>query len=114
MMPIPKISVVAPVYNVEDYLSQCIESIMNQSFKGFELILIDDGSIDKSSQILTEYKEQYPNVIKLISQENQGVSVARNIGLEESTGEYLAFVDSDDFLEEEAIKLMYENAIKSE
>ena len=95
---ISTISIIVPVYNVEKYLSRCVDSILNQTFTDFELILVDDGSTDKSGDICDEYKSK-DNRVKVIHKSNEGVSVARNIGLDISTGEYIGFIDSDDYVE---------------
>lgn len=91
-----KISVIVPVYNVEKYLKECIESIIKQTYKNIEILLIDDGSTDNSGSICDEYAKK-DNRIKVVHQVNGGLSNARNTGLEESTGEYIMFCDSDDF-----------------
>jgi glycosyltransferase involved in cell wall biosynthesis len=93
----PLISVVIPVYNVEKYLNQCVDSLLNQDFKNYEIILINDGSKDSSPVICDEYSEKYDNIITL-HQENSGVGDARNKGIEIAKGEYLYFLDSDDFV----------------
>lgn len=90
-------SVIVPVYNVEKVLRRCIESILNQTFSNFELILVDDGSTDKSGEICDEYKKKDERV-KVIHQKNQGVSKARNVGLDLAAGKYVVFVDSDDYV----------------
>ena len=108
----PKISIIVPVYNVEKYLRKCIDSILNQTFKDFELILIDDGSTDESGKICDEYNLK-DNRIKVIHKENGGLSSARNAGLDIAQGEYIGFVDSDDWIEldmyEELYKICKEN-----
>lgn len=91
-----KFSVVVPVYNVEAYLEQCVDSILNQSFADFELILVDDGSQDGSGQICDCYAQEN-ECVKVIHQQNGGLSAARNTGIRMATGEYLLFVDSDDY-----------------
>lgn len=93
------ISIIVPVYNVEDYLVDCLESILSQTAVELEIILVDDGSTDGSLAICQAYADRYRN-IKLISQTNQGQSVARNIGLDQAEGEYIFFIDSDDYLTE--------------
>lgn len=98
----PKISIIVPVYNVEKYLRKCIDSILNQTFKDFELILIDDGSTDESGKICDEYNLK-DNRIKVIHKENGGLSSARNAGLDIAQGEYIGFVDSDDWIESDQI-----------
>lgn len=91
----PKISIIVPVYNVEQYLRRCIDSILNQSFTDFELLLIDDGSKDKSGEICDEYAAR-DSRIRVFHKENGGVSSARNVGLDNARGEWVAFVDADD------------------
>lgn len=93
-----KISVIVPVYNVEQYLPQCLESIINQTYNNLEIILVNDGSTDTSGTICEHYALQ-DNRIKVITKPNGGLSSARNVGLQEATGEFIAFVDSDDWLE---------------
>lgn len=93
------ISIIVPVYNVEAYLVECLDSLLSQTGVELEIILVDDGSTDGSLAICQAYAERYRN-IKLISQTNQGQSVARNIGLEQAEGEYIFFIDSDDYLTE--------------
>lgn len=94
----PKISVIVPVYNVEKYLRRCIDSILSQTFSDFELLLIDDGSKDKSGDICDEYVAKDVRV-KVFHKANAGVSSARNLGLDKAKGEFIFFVDSDDFLD---------------
>ena len=93
------ITVIVPVYNSELYLSECISSVLNQSYKKIELLLIDDGSTDKSPIICDKY-ERIDNRVRVIHQNNMGVSAARNAGLDLAKGEYICFVDSDDTLKE--------------
>lgn len=95
----PKISVIVPVYNVEKYIHQCIDSILGQTFIDFELLLIDDGSPDNCGAICDDYAVKDPRV-RVFHQENAGVSAARNKGLDEARGEWISFVDSDDWLDE--------------
>ena len=90
-----KISVIVPVYNVENYLENCLNSLVNQTVKDIEIIAINDGSTDKSGEILNRYQKEFSN-IKVIHQGNDGISAVRNKGIELSTGEYIAFIDSDD------------------
>lgn len=94
----PKFSIIIPVYNVEKYLDRCILSCINQTYKDFEIILINDGSKDNSGGICDKYAKK-DSRIKVIHQENAGVSTARNVGLKNTSGEYIIFVDSDDFVE---------------
>ena len=93
----PKISVIVPVYNAEQYLPHCIDSILAQTFTDFELLLIDDGSKDNSSKICDEYEEKDKRV-KVFHKKNGGVSSARNLGLDKAHGEWICFCDSDDCL----------------
>ena len=102
------VSVVVPVYNVKDYLYECIDSIKNQTYKNIEIILVDDGSTDGSSQICDELAKEDER-IKLIHKENGGLSDARNVGLNYSNGEYIIFIDSDDLIS----KIMIEQMINS-
>ena len=107
----PKISFIVPVYNVEDYLEQCIDSILNQTFTDFECILIDDGSTDKCPLLCDEYAKTDER-IKVIHQKNSGVSAARNTGIEVAKGEWVYFVDSDDWLQLDAAEILYKDAIE--
>ncbi len=100
----PKISVIIPVYNVEKYLKKCLDSVISQTYKNLEIICINDGSPDNCGQILDEYAKKDSRII-VIHQENAGVSAARNQGLEIARGEYITFVDSDDWLEPECYEL---------
>lgn len=104
-----KISVIMGVYNGEKDLRQCIDSVLNQAFKDFELICVNDGSTDSSGEILKKYMEKDSRV-KVVSQENQGPAAARNAGLKNSTGEYLLFLDADDFFEENMLQVAYDTA----
>lgn len=98
----PLISVVIPVYNVSKYLKQCLDSIVNQTYKDLQIILVNDGSTDDSLSVCEEYQELDPRVI-VISQVNKGVASARNIGIENAKGDYITFVDSDDWLVENCL-----------
>ncbi|MFD2306498.1 glycosyltransferase family 2 protein [Enterococcus termitis] len=104
----PEISIIVPVYNVEKYLDKCVQSILNQTFKDFELILVDDGSPDNSGVMCDQYAEQDARV-SVIHQENGGLSAARNAGIEKAKGRYLGFVDSDDYIAEDMYELLYTN-----
>lgn len=98
----PKVSVIVPVYNTEKYLRRCVDSILAQTFKDFELLLIDDGSTDSSPAILDEYANLDPHV-RVFHQQNGGVSSARNLGLDNSKGEWISFIDSDDWVDKDYI-----------
>ena len=102
-----KITVIMPVYNVQDYLREAIESVINQTYQNLEILIIDDGSKDISGKICDEYAKK-DNRIKVIHQENKGLSGARNTGLLNATGKYIMFIDSDDKFEKYACKVMYE------
>ena len=102
----PKVSVIVPIYNVEKYLNRCIDSILNQTFTDFELILVDDGSPDRSGKICDEYAEKDDRV-KVIHKQNGGVSAARNTGIDEAVGEYIMFVDSDDYIDSMMLQVMF-------
>ena len=97
-MRTPKVSVIIPVYNAQNYLSECIDSVLRQTMQDFEVICIDDGSSDDSYSILKKYEETDERVV-LLSQTNQGVSAARNVGIDKTRGEYIYFLDSDDYIE---------------
>lgn len=99
-------SVLVPVYNVEKYLSQCIESIINQTEQDFELILVDDGSKDSSGKICDHYQYKYPDRIQVIHQENKGLLLARRIAIKEAKGDFCIFVDSDDYLKLDALEVI--------
>lgn len=103
----PVISVIMPVYNVQSRISMAIESVINQTYNNLELILVNDGSLDKSGEICDYYAKQ-DNRIKVIHQENLGVSAARNRGIEESTGKYINFIDADDTISMETFELLIE------
>lgn len=104
----PKISIIVPVYNCEKYISNCINSILEQSFKDFELILVDDGSSDRSFEICESFAKK-DNRVRTIHQPNSGVSRARNRGLDEAKGEYIGFVDGDDCVDKEMYERLYKN-----
>lgn len=106
-----KVSIIVPVYNVEKYLTQCMESLVNQTLKDIEIIVVNDGSPDNSIKILEQYEKKYPDMVKVFTTENRGVSHARNYGLDRATGEYIMFVDSDDFVELDMAEKLYTKAI---
>ncbi|EHO77595.1 hypothetical protein HMPREF9942_01323 [Fusobacterium animalis F0419] len=105
------ISVVVPIYNAERFLSICIESILNQTFKNFELLLINDGSKDSSLDICNKYLEKFPDKIKIFNNKNMGCSATRNFGIEKSQGKYLLFIDSDDWIEKDMLEKMYQKIL---
>ena len=100
------ISVIVPIYNVEEYLEECLESIRNQTYTNIEVILVNDGSTDGSIEICERFCQQ-DNRFKLLTQENQGLSAARNRGVKESIGEYIMFVDSDDVVKENIVEVLF-------
>lgn len=95
----PQISVIVPVYNTAKYLEKCLNSILNQKMKDFEVIIVNDGSTDNSEEIINKFLKKYPYRIKSYKKKNGGLSDTRNFGIEKSTGEYLCFVDSDDYID---------------
>lgn len=105
------ISIIVPVYNVEMYLEECVNSIINQTYKKLEIILVDDGSTDNSSKICDNFAEK-DNRIKVIHKENGGLSDARNAGIEIANGKFIQFIDSDDYIDLDMIELLYNNAKK--
>lgn len=107
----PIISIIVPVYNVEEYLERCVKSLCNQTYRELEIILVDDGSPDACPFLCDAYKEK-DNRIKVIHKKNTGVAAARNTGLYNATGKYVSFVDSDDWLELDSIEKLYQIAIK--
>lgn len=110
-MEAPRISVIVPVYKVEEYLTKCVESIRAQSYSNLEIILVDDGSPDGSGKLCDAFAQQDPR-IRVIHKHNGGLSSARNAGIEAASGEYLAFVDSDDWIEPEMYETMLDAARK--
>ena len=105
------VSIIVPVYNVEKYLSKCIESLINQTYTNIEILLINDGSTDNSKKICEQFKEK-DSRIKLINKENGGLSDTRNKGLQEAIGKYIAFVDSDDYINENTVEDNLKTAIE--
>lgn len=109
----PRLSIIVPVYNVEPFIHKCVDSILAQTLADFELILVDDGSTDRSGVICDEYAKKDMRVT-VIHKENGGQASARNIGLDIIKGDYIGFVDSDDFVENDMFELLYKNAMKYE
>lgn len=107
------ISVIVPVYNVEKYLKQCVDSIRRQTYTNLEIILVDDGSPDRCPQMCDQFAQE-DSRIKVIHQPNGGLSKARNAGLDIATGRYIAFVDSDDYIKPDMYKYLYEKMIKAD
>jgi len=105
-----KVSIIVPVYNTEKYLTKCLESLVNQTLKEIEIIIINDGSKDNSEKIIMNYIDKYSDKIKYIYQENSGQAVARNKGIQMAKGEYIAFVDSDDYVDERTYEILWNEA----
>ena len=105
-----KVSVIVPVYNVEKFIDKCLNSIVNQTLKEIEIIVVNDGSPDNSQKIIDKYVKKYPDKIKSYIKENGGQGSARNYGLKKATGEYIGYVDSDDFVEKDMYKKLYNKA----
>lgn len=106
------ISIIVPVYNVELYIHQCIDSIVNQTYQDIEILLIDDGSTDKCRNICDEYA-RIDHRIRVFHTENKGLSAARNLGLREARGEYIGFVDSDDWIEPNMYEVLLQQLEKN-
>lgn len=109
----PLITVVVPIYNVEDYLDRCLQSIVNQTYDNLEVILVNDGSTDSSEMIAVKWAKR-DRRIKLITQENQGLSAARNKGIQKARGEYLTFIDSDDYITRDYVNYLYQLLAKND
>lgn len=109
-----KISVIVPVYNREKQISRCLDSLLSQTYENIEIIVINDGSTDNSKRIIEEYKKEYSQKIVCINTKNQGVSEARNEGIAYATGEYIGFVDSDDYVDLRMYEKLYEKAKKND
>ena len=105
-----KVSIIVPVYNAEKYLKKCLNSLVKQTLDEIEIIIINDGSVDKSQEIINEFSNQYPDKIKSYIQSNSGQAVARNFGLKKAIGEYVLFIDSDDYIELNTCERGYEIA----
>ena len=106
-----KVSVIVPVYNVEKYLRKCLASLVNQDFEDYEIIIVNDGSPDNSQEIIDEYTKKY-KFIRSFTKENGGLSSARNYGIDKARGDYIAFVDSDDYVDVAFLKELYEAITK--
>lgn len=105
------VSIIVPVYNVRDYLEKCLESLVNQTLKNIEIIVVNDGSPDDSQLIIDKYAKRYPKLIKSYIKENGGLSDARNYGMARTSGDYIAFVDSDDYVDNTMYQKLYEKAV---
>ena len=107
------ISVIVPVYNVEPYLRKCLDSIVAQTYTDLEILVIDDGSTDRCGAICDSYAERDPR-IRVFYTENRGLSAARNLGLDHATGEYIGFVDSDDWIEPDMYEVLLKKAVQTD
>lgn len=108
----PKVSVIVPVYNVEKYVGKCLETLVNQTLQDIEIIVVNDGSTDNSKQEIEKYLEKYGSKIKYFEKENGGLSDARNYGMKYATGDYIAFLDSDDYVDITIYEKMYNKAVQ--
>ena len=108
-MSTPKVSIVVPVYKVEEYIDRCLDSLLNQTLKDIEIILVDDGSPDNCPKICDEYAQKDARV-RVVHKQNEGLGYARNSGMEVAVGEYIAFVDSDDFVDIRMFEELYDVA----
>lgn len=99
----PKVSIIIPVYNSEQYLHRCFDSILKNNYDNLEIIPVNDGSKDNSQKVIDEYKEKYPEIFYPITQENQGIGMTRNNAMDKVTGDYIMFIDNDDFIDEDYI-----------
>lgn len=108
------VSVIVPVYNVQDYIEKCLDSLVNQTLEQLEVIIVDDGSTDRTGSIVDEYQKKYSTKFKVIHKENEGVSIARNIGLEKATGKYIGFLDSDDWVNYDMYEKLYKKACEND
>lgn len=107
-----RFSILVPVYNVEKYLKQCLDSILSQTFTDYEVILADDGSTDSSGKICDEYVKKYPDKIKVFHKENEGLLLTRRFSLKKAQGEYIVFVDSDDYVSPDLLQVLDQNFTK--
>lgn len=112
-MNVPLVSIIIPIYNMEKYIKRCIESVLDQTYENIEIILINDGSTDKSSNIINEYALK-DSRIKILHKLNEGVSASRNLGIDISVGDYLMFVDADDYLEPNCVEQLYHDLKNNE
>ena len=102
-----KVSIVVPIYNLEKYIPRCLDALVNQTLEDIEIILVNDGSKDGSKEIAMKYTEKYPNKIVYLEKQNGGLSDARNYGMKHTNGDYIAFLDSDDYVELNTYEKLY-------
>ena len=103
-----KVSIIIPVYNSEKYISKCLDSVLNQTYKNIEILVINDGSKDNSIDILREYEKKDDRIV-VIDKENEGVAKTRNQGIKKATGDYIMFIDNDDFIDEDYVETYLKN-----
>lgn len=112
MIIVKKVSIIVPCYNSETYLERCMNSLLNQTLKDIEIILIDDGSTDGTLNLLKKYEKEYPNIVSVVAlAKNKGLGNARNVGISKASGEYIGFVDSDDYVDCDMFETLYQKAI---
>ena len=109
-----RISVIIPVYNSERYLKKCLDSLLDQTYQDFEIIAVNDGSTDGSRAVLDQYQAKYPDTVRVYDKENDGQGAARNFGMEKAAGEYVLFLDSDDYIEKSMLETLYNAAVQQE
>ena len=109
-----KVSIIIPVYNSENYIDRCLNSVLNQTYQNFEILVINDGSTDNSQKIIDDYKYKYPEKIIAIEQENKGVSVTRNESMQRANGKYIMFIDNDDYIEANYVETFLKEAEKED
>lgn len=105
----PKVTVIIPVYNSEKYIGRCLDSVLNQTYKDFEILIVNDGSKDNSQKIIDGYKEKYFDIIVSIEQKNKGVAITRNESIKKANGKYIMFIDNDDYLDSDYIETFVKN-----
>ena len=110
----PKVSIIIPIYNSEQYLHRCFDSILANEYENLEIIPINDGSKDGSQKVINEYTEKYPRIFFPIEQENQGIGMTRNNGIKKATGDYIMFIDNDDFIDKDYIKTYVDTAMEKD
>ena len=109
-----KVSIIVPVYNVEKYIAKCLDSLIAQTLKDIEIIVVNDGSKDNSQKVIDEYVKKHPELVISLTKDNGGLSDARNFGIPYAKGKYVCFVDSDDYIEHDSIERMYIKAIETQ
>ena len=110
----PKVSVIVPAYNAVDYLSSCLDSLVNQSIDRYEVLVVNDGSSDNTQEIIDLYQKNHPSVIRGFSKSNSGVAHTRNFGVDHAAGEYISFIDCDDYVDFDFLERMYDRAVEED